>query len=55
MLSSVLLFVIGILVGSVFATFIFALASAGNTSSSREDDDREQEAYLKELAEMRKR
>ena len=55
MLSSVLVFVIGMLVGSVFTTFIFALASAGKTSSNREEDDREQEAYLKELAEMRKR
>lgn len=55
MLNSVLIFVIGMLVGSVLTTFIFALASVGNTSGSSEEDDREQEAYLKELAEMRKR
>lgn len=53
-LSKVVFFIIGTLIGSFSTTLMFALASVGDTDTSQEEDDREQEAFLKELAETRK-
>ena len=55
MLSKTLFVIIGMLIGSLSTTFIFALASIGDTNTSKEEEDREQEAFLKEFAEMKKK
>ena len=53
LLGNIAYLVIGMFIGAVMAIFIFALAS---TSGGDTDyDDKEQEKYLKELEEERKR
>lgn len=55
MTNEILCIIVGMLIGSLLTTFIFALVSIGDTNTNIEEEDREQEAFLKELAEMRKR
>lgn len=54
MANEILCIIVGMIIGSLLTTFIFALVSIGDTNTNIEEEDREQEAFLKELAEMRK-
>lgn len=53
LLGNIVYLVIGMFIGAAMAIFIFALASTSDDNTDY--DDREQEEYLRELEEERKR